>query len=107
VVVLTRYFLEDPDAAPVEAQEPEPDVLRLSGCLGQPALLVDPEPSLPIRHRSPPISADRYARYARVEFSLPRGTVPLMATPRGWIDVLPQRTAAACDTSRATSSASP
>ena len=51
----------------------------------QTGLLVDPEPSLPIPHRSPAISADRYAAM-RVEFSLPSGTVPLMATPRAWFE---------------------
>jgi hypothetical protein len=80
VVVLTRYLLVDLDAAPVEALQTETEHLRLNGCRGRPELLVETEPSLPILQRSPEVSADRYGRYAAVEFAPPRGTVPLMAT---------------------------
>ena len=107
VVVLTRYFLENPEAAPVEARRTEPERLRLSGCRGRPEIFIDGEPSLPILQRSPALSADRYGRVSIVEFSLPAGTVPLIATPRGWLDVVPQRRTSSCDPPDATSSTSP
>jgi hypothetical protein len=100
VTVLTRYFLETPDAAPIEAQLTDPAHLRLRGCRDKPALLIDAEPSLPILQRSGAVSADRYGRYADVEFSIPPRTVLLVATPRAWLDVLPQRTVSPCDMPR-------
>jgi hypothetical protein len=107
VVVLTRYFLEDPDAAPIEALASEPQRLDLRGCRAAPELLVDPEPALPVLHRSPPVSTDRYGRYARVEFANPPGAVVLLGTPRAWLDVLPQRTTGACNALAAVSANAP